>query len=134
MKPLEEMLINPILGNEEDSKECREKLFNCNMSDFTSEIYQEIAEQVEKTRRKNMIDDIILIYHNYYETYDKYLEKKKELTELVRAENDKLKKTFFEGKPCNLSFTLYIDPVILDKEIFDYICDKGKELKHGRLR
>lgn len=134
MKPLEEMLINPILENEEDSEEYREKLFNCNMSNFTSEIYKKIAEQTEKTRRKNMIDDIILIYHNYYETYDEYLEKKKELTELVRAENDKIKKTLFEGKTCNLSFTLYIEPVILDKETFDYICDKGKELKHGRLR
>ena len=100
----------------------RKILMEHNMSQGIAEMMETIAKQFDRMKTQNAIDDIIAIYHDEYKTYGDYIKTKERIYAAIK-ENESLKKeeTFFEGKPCNLSFTTYVDPVILSQEVFDYI-------------
>lgn len=108
------------------------ELMEHNMSEGIARIVGMISEQIERAKACNAADDIIAIYNNEYSTYKEYIKAKERLVKAIE-ETKELKKEgmFFEGKPCNLSFTTYVDPMILKEEVYDYIMDNyvNKKIK-----
>lgn len=84
--------------------------------DYTSEILKE--SDIIKT--KQMIDDIFIISQGVYKCYKDYVNIKQQMIEAAREANNN---NVAVGSN-KLSFTYYVEPIILNERIFNYIVDK----------
>lgn len=84
----------------------------------------EMDEEYRRIQNKKAIDDIFAISNGQYKTYEMYLDEKRKQIEDVSENN---RKPLISGL-C-LKFTYYVKPIILDKDVFNYILNKFGERK-----
>lgn len=93
------------------------------MEDF-SLLTDSIMKAVQQVEEQMLINDILDIYNEKYPTYDLYKAQKRALAQMARNNNDKM----WEADANEIKYSYYIEPKILSKETFAYIClQKGKE-------
>ena len=78
-------------------------------------IEEDIIKQIKQAQEYATIDSIIDIYNNVYTNYADYKQKQLELINDIKEANAELAKTK------KLNIYQYIEPVILQENIFNYI-------------
>lgn len=86
------------------------------MKEYVEEMLKKSKNSVDKL----LIDDIFDISNGLYKSYDDYVEYKQKIIEMVRNHNNQC----FNPHNENYRFTYYVEPVIINKDYFDYIVSK----------
>ncbi len=89
---------------------------NFDISKYT----EEILKQTKKIENRMVVDDIIAISLGMYETYNDYVNAKKQIIEdaIEMNRNNMIVNSSY------LKFTYYVQPSILSKDVFDYIVEQ----------
>jgi len=88
-------------------------------------LIDELAQKQSLKKDQMLIEDVIDIYNHKYKNYDDYYKQKQNLLEAIRREEENQMMNIKEN---NYLIKLYVHPVILDKEIFDYAYSLGKTI------
>ena len=89
-------------------------------SDIVNDTVRELSKDIRIAKDQLVIIDVIDIYNHEYLSYDCYIATKQRMKEHVQKLNEE------HIKSGVTSFKYYIDPVILHKDLFDFIYEKGK--------
>ena len=71
------------------------------------DIINDLMQKIRLSQQENLIDDIIDIYNGVYKDYDEYVQDKKRLFEDLKRHD------------------FYAELLIMDKDVFEYIKNKG---------
>lgn len=89
---------------------------NFDISKYT----EEILKQIKKLENRMVVDDIIAISLGMYKTYDDYIKSKQQIMEYAKEMN----RNNMIMNSNYLKFTYFVQPLIIDKDTFDYIVEK----------
>ena len=89
---------------------------NLDVSKYT----EELIKQTKKLENRMVVDDIIAISLGMYETYGNYVNQKQQIIEYGKEMN---RNNMIMNSNC-LKFTYFVQPLIIDKDTFDYIVEK----------
>lgn len=107
------------------TKEELDKVFKNDDGFDISRYAEELAKENRKAQNRMCIDDIMAISLGIYKTYDEYVNAKKQIIEDANEMNRN--NMILNSK--YLKFTYYVQPLIIDKDTFDYIIGKYGEKK-----
>ena len=82
-----------------------------------SEFMEEITKAAMQQQEKMLIDDVINIYNGKYKDYSFYIGEKEALNKLIEKQTQK-------------EMTICLRPLCLAEPIFNYIKNKGEEMKN----
>lgn len=85
-----------------------------------SKYAEELIKQTKKLENRMVVDDIIAISLGMYETYGNYVNQKQQIIEYGKEMN---RNNMIMNSNC-LKFTYFVQPLIIDKDTFDYIVEK----------
>lgn len=89
---------------------------NLDISKYT----EEILKQTKKLENRMVVDDIIAISLGMYETYNDYVKSK----QLIIEDAKEMNRNNMIMNSNYLKFTYFVQPLIIDKDTFDYIVEK----------
>lgn len=88
------------------------------LNDFINDVVNELTERVRIASEKMIIQDILMIFNDSYECYEKYVD------EMIKAN-----KRVNEFEKLGISFTVHPKHIIINKEIYNFIKDLRKVYK-----
>lgn len=97
----------------------RDEAFKCDNLDV-SKYTEEIIKQTKKLENRMVVDDIIAISLGMYETYADYVKSK----QLIIEDAKEMNRNNMIMNSNYLKFTYFVQPLIIDKDTFDYIVEK----------
>ena len=89
---------------------------NFDISKYTDEL----VKQAQKNENRMVVDDIIAISLGMYQTYDDYAKSKQQMIEDAQEMN----RNNMILNSNYLKFTYFVQPLIIDRDTFDYIVKK----------
>ena len=90
-----------------------------------SKYAEELVKENRKAQNRMCIDDIMAISLGMYKTYDDYVKSKQQI---IEDANEMNRNTMIFNSNY-LKFTYYVQPLIIDKNTFDYIVGKYGDKK-----
>lgn len=99
-------------------KEQKETIESCGITEVANHI---VAER-HKRELQFFCETIINIYNGIYGDYDNYLEYMALIQKLAKENT----KTYYDPKTMSLSLSITIEPIIIERDLFNYIRDYHK--------
>lgn len=85
-----------------------------------SKYAEELAKENQKVQNRMVIDDIMAISSGKYKTYGDYLNSKRQIIE----DAEEMNRNNMIVNSSYLKLTYYAEPLILSKDVFDYIVEQ----------